>query len=193
MATTNPVRTAFLGALATCAAGCEFLTGEAVREWSEEVAVERRVVTVERRVEFAKNRSLAGDYYADTTRRSTLVIRDGSVALPAWTDVLLPLVLYQDTGTIEWVLVASTTDCQTYRQRGRPKPTYWEFRLRGPTWVEAPLSSTSLERKTNLLYLYDDPLPTRHFTVASKARFQSSARTDERYLSIKPDSSFNCG
>jgi len=169
------------------------LTGEAVREWSEEVAVERRVVTVERRVEFAKNRSLAGDYYADTTRRSTLVIRDGSVALPAWTDVLLPLVLYQDTGTIEWVLVASTTDCQTYRQRGRPKPTYWEFRLRGPTWVEAPLSSTSLERKTNLLYLYDDPLPTRHFTVASKTRFQSSARTDERYLSIKPDSSFNCG
>jgi hypothetical protein len=180
--------------LSLCVAACEFLTGDAVREWSEDVPLDGGdLVTIERRVEFKKSGSLAGDTYSTSVSRSTLSIKDPSATPPTWSDVLLPLVLYRDQSTLEWVLVASTTDCRTYRARGRPRPTYWEFRLRGSTWVETALSASSLERQTNLLYLYDEKLPTRHFTPASKASFQRAARTAHRYLSIQRDNSFNCG
>ena len=179
-------------ALSMCVSACELLTGDAVREWSEEVELDHGdVVIVERRVEFTKSNSISGDTYGTSVRKSTLVVKGEGAALPIWDDVLQPLVLYRDYEALEWVLVASTTNCLTYRRRGRPKPTYWEFRLQGSSWVETALSPGSLERQTNLFFLYDDPVPN-HLTLARKASF-SLARIDETYLSIRPDSTFNCG
>jgi len=186
-------RVLLMVALSASVAACEFLTGDAVREWSEDVELDDGdVVTIERRVEFTKSNSLSGDTYGTSVRKSTLAIKGEDTALPVWNDVLLPLVLYRDQETDEWVLVASTTSCVTYTSRGRPKPTYWEFRLQSSGWVETALSPASLERRTNLLYLYDDPVP-RHLTPAGKASFQSRARTAARYLSIQTDNTFNCG
>jgi hypothetical protein len=168
------------------------LTGDAVRDWSEEVELDDGdVVTIERHVEFAKSNSISGDSYSTSVRKSTLAIKGEGAALPIWDDVLLPLVLYRDHEAREWVLVASTTNCLTYVRRGRPMPTYWEFRLQGSSWVETALSPDSLERQTNLFFLYDDPVP-KHFTLASKASL-SLARIAETYLSIRPDNTFNCG
>jgi hypothetical protein len=98
----------------------------------------------------------------------------------------MPLLLYHDSQTSEWVIVATTTACEVWIARGNPESFYWEFRVRGSGWIEEPmLAETSFGRRTNLLFEYSQPLPSRHFTLASKAQLQSDGRIASMYRVIE--------
>jgi hypothetical protein len=131
-------------------AGCEQFTGHAVRDWSEDVELDDgRTVLIERHVEFDSSNSLAGDAYSSRERQSRIMFRGDLSDLPPWEIPLMPQVLYQDAATSEWVVVATTSNCDTWRARHEPQPKYWEFRLRGSTWVESSVSAGSFGRSIN--------------------------------------------
>jgi hypothetical protein len=170
------------------AMGCEL--GDGTRQWSEDVAIaDGEVVTIDRRVEF----STSGTFDAVSTEvsLSTLTLREPLAMVPQWSVPLLPLVLYRDPQTSELVVVASTTNCDVWRNRGRPNPLYWEFRLRGG-WVETPVSASSFSRAANLLISYEGKLSAAHFTRAAKAHRNSDERIWPGYASIRTDAKSPC-
>jgi hypothetical protein len=159
--------------------------GKVERKWSEEVALDDgKVLTVDRYVKFQETNSMAGDAYGSTEEDATLSFRGELAALPAWRVALQPLVLYRDSSTNEWVIVAASSRCEVWEARGKPARPYWEFRLRDSGWVEVPLSESSLGRKTNLYILYERPLPARQLTVPMKQGLQAQESTGKKYLSI---------
>jgi hypothetical protein len=144
------------------------------RIWSEEVELEDgSIITIDRHVEQLMSDAIGGGAFSATETKSILSFRAELAALPSWDVALMPLLLYRDPATSEWVIVATTTSCEIWNARGSPEARYWEFRLRGSEWVEVPNSESSFERKTNLLFEYTQPLPSEHITLATKARLQS--------------------
>jgi hypothetical protein len=103
----------------------------------------------------------------------------------------MPLLLYRDAQTSEWVIVATTTACEVWRAQGRPEFLYWEFRNRENQWVEVGLSETSFERPTNLLFEYTQPLPSTHITRAAKAQLHSGDQA-QMYRAILRDDHNTC-
>jgi hypothetical protein len=155
---------------AMMASGCD--TG--VRTWSEEVALDDgSVITIDRHVEQLMSSSIGGGAFSGVETKAMLSFRGDLAALPQWDLPLMPLLLYRDTEASEWVLVATSTTCEIWYRRGMPEGHYWEFRQRGTDWVEVPLSETSFERRTNLLFEYTEPLPARYITLAMKAQLHS--------------------
>ena len=153
--------------------GCDLLSGSD-RTWSEEVALDDgSVITIDRHVEQLMSHSLGGGAFSATETASTLTFRGDLAAIPRWDLPLMPLLLYLDPESAEWVIVATTTTCDVWYARGMPEPFYWEFRFRGTEWVEVPLAETSYGRKTNLLFEYTEPLPAKHITLATKTQLQS--------------------
>jgi hypothetical protein len=154
-------------------AGCGLLDS-GNRTWSEEVALDDgSIITIDRHVEQLMSNAIGGGALSVTETKSTLAFRSDLAALPAWDLSLMPLLLYRDPATSEWVIVATTTSCEIWNARGSPEPRYWEFRLRGSEWVEVPISESAFDRKTNLLFEYTQPLPSHHIALATKARLQS--------------------
>ena len=173
---------------------CERLTGRATRDWSESVPLsDGRTITIDRHVEFESSNSLAGDAYSVKEKTSTIAFRDDLVLLSPWTFPLRPLVLYEDHDSSEWVVVATTTNCEVWDVRGRPQPPYWEFRLKGSRWIEVMVSETSLGRRTNLFIGYDPGLPAKHITIALTEADMAHKLVDEIYRSIKADGRSGCG
>jgi hypothetical protein len=159
--------------IAILSAACNLLSS-GDRTWSEEVALDDgSVITIDRHVEQFMSHALGGGAFSATETASTLTFRGDLAAIPRWGLPLMPLLLYRDPESAEWVIVATTTICEVWYARGMPKPHYWEFRLRGTEWVEVPLSETSYGRNTNLLFEYTEPLPAKHITLATKAQLQS--------------------
>lgn len=166
--------------------GCDALrSGD--RTWSEEVALDDgRVITIDRHVEQRMSSAVGGGAFSATETRSILSFREDLAALPPWDVPLMPLLLYRDSETSEWVVVATTTTCEVWHARGSPEAFYWEFRLRGAEWIEADVSEISFERRTNLLFEYSQPLPTRHIELATKAQLQSGNQA-QRFRVIQRD------
>lgn len=160
-------------AIATMGAACDALrSGD--RTWSEDVALDDgSVITIDRHVEQLMSSSIGGSGFSATETTSTLAFRGDLAALPQWDVPLMPLVLYRESESSEWVIVATSTTCEVWYRRGMPEGHYWEFRLRGTEWIEVPLSETSFGRKTNLLFEYTEPLPAKHITLETKAQLQS--------------------
>jgi hypothetical protein len=180
-------------ALLVVAAGCEQLTGHAVRDWSEDVALDDgRTVLIERHVEFDSSNSLAGDAYSSRETKSRITFQGELASLPPWDVPLIPQVLYQDAATSEWVVVATTTNCDTWRARHEPQPMYWEFRLRGSAWVESPVSESSFGRSTNLFTGYEPRLSTSHVTIATTKRYIAHPALYQSLKSIRADGRANC-
>ena len=155
------------------------------RTWSEEVALDDgSVITIDRHVEQQLSNALGGGAFNARETKSTVSFRGELSSLPTWDVPLTPLLLYRDPERSEWVIVATTTTCEIWRARGAPEAFYWEFRLKSTEWVEAELSETSFERRTNLLFEYSRPLPARHITLATKAELHSGHQ-DEMYRVIQ--------
>jgi hypothetical protein len=154
-------------------AACDFLSS-GDRTWSEEVALDDgTVITIDRHVEQRMSSAIGGSAFSATETTSTLAFRGDLAALPQWNVPLMPLLLYRDSESAEWVIVATSTTCEVWYRRGMPEGHYWEFRLRGTEWIEVPLSETSFGRRTNLLFEYAEPLPAKHITLSTKAQLQS--------------------
>lgn len=172
--------------IAMIAAGCDSLrSGD--RTWSEEVALDDgTVITIDRHVEQLMSNALGGGAFSAKEKKSTLSFRGDLAALPTWDVPLMPLLLYRDTETSEWVIVATTTACEVWHERGKPESLYWEFRQRGTEWVEVDVSETSFERRTNLLFEYSQPLTASHITLATKAQLHSGDQA-QMYRVIQRD------
>jgi hypothetical protein len=165
-------------------AGCA--PGTVERKWSEQVELDDgKVINVDREVEFKESNSWAGDAYSSTTLRSSIKFRDDLSTLPEWNSTLMPLVVYQDKNTSEWVVVASSTRSLEWAARGKPVPPYWEYRAKTSGWLEVPLSIGSIGRKTNLYVLYEKPLPAEMLSVAEKMRYHKDSLIAPRYLSVQ--------
>jgi hypothetical protein len=71
--------------------------------------------------------------------------------LPAWEDALIPMVLYFDLSTSEWVLVATTNACEVWSGRNKPRWPYWEYRVVEGRWREEPVAEHSFGLQANLI------------------------------------------
>lgn len=156
-------------------------------EWTEDVDLgDGRTIEIEREVKFKF--SLPGGGGTATQEETYAAIRfKGSLSqLPPWREALVALELYQDTKNREWTVVAATASCEAWERGGKPKPPYWEFRLRDGAWRRVALSTTSIGRKTNLFFEYFD-MTLDHVTIAEKDRIQSDPRIARGYREIWGD------
>jgi hypothetical protein len=105
------------------------------RKWTEDVQLDDgSTVELQRTVKLRVSNSLSGDAYNAEELDATLSFLGALQGLPTWSAPRMPLVLYRDESTKEWVIVATTTSCEVWRQAGKPKPDYWEYRLMGREW-----------------------------------------------------------
>jgi hypothetical protein len=166
--------------------------GTFVRRWSEEVVLsDGSLIVVKRAVEVSESNSFAGDAYNAVEQDATLKFTGELGDLPVWNAALMAQVLYRDEETEEWVIVANSTSCEVYYERGeprflflegRPQTNYFEFRLRKNGWAQVPISRASIGRPTNLLMAYNDIGLTR--MSASKKRRLLAAESAEQYRSV---------
>ena len=183
------VQVTLLIAIALCC-GCD---GVKRRHWSEEVTLDdgHRIV-IERFVKFQTSNALGGGAYGSTDLESTLRFRGELSELPAWDVPLVPLVLFKEHATNEWVVVATTGNCDTWYERGEPVPPYWEYRLRGGTWLLSVLSKDSVGRKSNLFFDYEPSDPRTVVTEKIKHRAIATNEFSPGYLSIRAEEKTNC-
>jgi hypothetical protein len=80
--------------------------------------------------------------------------------------------------------VATTSNCDTWYEKGGPVPPYWEYRLTGAQWRQSKLSEASLGRKSNLFFNYEPKLPARTLTRQIKDKVIKSNAFAVDYLSI---------
>lgn len=141
----GPTRCIPIALVLLVTAACGFL--DESNRWTEDVRPDDgSVITIKRYVRFETSNSWAGDVPAAHDRRATLRFTEALSDLPEWDVPLMPMVLYQDGPTKEWVIVARTNSCERWLARGGPFPPYWEYRLRGDQWRRVPLSDTSKGR-----------------------------------------------
>jgi hypothetical protein len=165
------------------------------RSWSEEVQLsDGRTVEIDRYVKFDSSNSLAGDAFSSTDVVSTLRLKtDKSSSIPTWEVPLVPIVLYFDETTHEWVIVATTGSCETWAQRGSPNPPYWEYRLKNRSWTQVRVSDSSYGRKTNLFFDYEQGVPSQRLTMESKEFILSHNNFGESWRSVVAGFDSNCG
>jgi hypothetical protein len=165
---------------------CGFL--DETNRWTEDVQLDDgSVITIKRYVRFATSNSWAGDVPAAHDRRATLRFTEALSDLPEWDVPLTPMVLYQDSPTKEWVIVARTNSCEVWIARGRPFPPYWEYRLTGGQWRRVPLSETSKGRWANLLIETRLESVPAHVSVDYKKPELTNRSLVERYRRVVPD------
>jgi hypothetical protein len=170
--------------------GC---SGEVERRWSEDVAIEGgKNIVIERYVKFTESASISGSAYSSAMLDSSLSFTGQMADLPAWKITLVPILLYRDSTTHEWVIVATTSNCDTWYQNGGPVPPYWEYRLVGSQWQQSKLSEASIGRKTNLFFDYEPKLPAKKLTPAMKADVVRNNTFEKKYLSIVGDLKRDC-
>jgi hypothetical protein len=166
--------------------GCNFY-GSQERAWTEDVTLKDGTqLVIKRRVEFSDSNSLSQDAYSATETKSTIEFTGEQASLPVWSAPLIPLVLYRDPKTQEWVVVAKTSSCRVWDARGRPKPPYWEYRIVGGKWQEIPLSTESIGRSSNLFYNYHAGLPAKHMTMELKGKDWSDPQIAPIYRKVQP-------
>jgi hypothetical protein len=172
------------------AGGC---SGAVERSWSEDVALDDgRVIVIDRYVKFTQSNAFGGGAYSSTDLESSLSFRDELSSLPAWSVPLVPTVLYQDSSSGEWVIVATTGNCDTWFEGGSPVPPYWEYRLKNGKWSQSRLSTSSIGRSTNLFFDYEPSSPARRISVDIKSHWLSTHDFAKDYLKVGADIKVNC-
>jgi hypothetical protein len=165
------------------------------REWTEDVLLDDgTTIQVERTVRFKETDAPGGGAYNAIEQDATIAFTGELAQLPTWQQPLMAMVLYHDHAADEWVVVARTSSCFLWEDRGKPKPPYFEFRLGKDGWHETPLSPASFGRPTNLLLQYRRPLPAKQITVAERRRIDSDGVAGRAYREIwaEPDQHY-CG
>jgi hypothetical protein len=140
---------ALLGVVSACGS-----SGPEEKVWTEDVQLpDGRVITVARKELTSAHSSWSGDASLLEQLGSTISFTGDLATLPSWQQRLMALVLYQDSATSEWVIVASTLDCDVWERSGKPRPPYWEFRLSDSGWRDVSLSRSSIGLKSNLIFV----------------------------------------
>lgn len=171
-----------------CGAG-----GPIHREWIEDVLLDDgSTIQVKRTVTFNETNSWSGDAYNAVETEAAIAFTGNLADLPPWHAPLMALVLYKDGASNEWVVVATTTSCNTWNRLGEPEPMYWEFRLSELHWREVPLSQTSIARRANLLHRYQSELKKKHITVEDRARLESDPGIGKEFREILAVDKTNC-
>jgi hypothetical protein len=98
----------------------------------------------------------------------------------------------RDLALNEWVIVATTSNCEVWEERGQPEPPYWEYRLRAGKWVQVELSELSKGQETNLFFAYEPALPSKKLTLEAKKQVLLTHDFVKKYLSIVPDLKTRC-
>jgi hypothetical protein len=189
-ASIHQARRIAFAATAIIVIGCS----EKHQDWTEDVLLDDgTIIQVKRSITFEETRSWSGDAYNAVETDAKIVFTDKLSALPTWRVPLMALVLYRDSLTNQWVIVATTTDCDVWRNRRKPMPPYWEFRLYGDGWHEAALSTSSIGRSTNLLFK-NRRLSKEHISVEDRKAMQSSDEIVRMYREIWGDPNlYFCG
>lgn len=184
-------RSVAMGLVLMTVAACGFFAER--RSWTEDVQLDDgSTIVIKRYVKFETSNSWAGDAPGSEDQRATLRFTGALADLPAWDIPLMPMVLYQDVSTKEWVIVARTNNCDVWIARGKPFPPYWEYHLAAGQWRQRPLSDTSKGRPTNLLIDYRRENLPRHISVDyKKASFVDSNFT-EAYRRVVPEVRRHC-
>ncbi len=187
------IRLAFSAVLSATLLSLVGCSSDVVRRWSEDVALDGgKSIVVDRYVKFWESNALGGGAYGSREIKSTLEFRGAMASLPTWNETLIPLLLYSDQATQEWVIVATTSSCEVWQQRGSPAPPYWEFRSKDGKWVSVPLSESSIGRTTNLYFDYLKPLPARHLSVAMKSQIIAQSYFNKKYLRVDGKTKTRC-
>lgn len=155
--------------------------------WTEDVALDAGSIRVRRVVAIQESDSWAGDAYNAVETLSRIEFMDELASLPPWSYALRPVVLYQDATTHEWVIVASTTSCQKWYAAGKPKPPYWEYRLRGRGWSQVPLSAASLGLPANLAQQYREVAAAGHLTPQLRAQLDFDVNRHRPFREVYPE------
>jgi len=165
-------------------AGCNQY-GDKQRAWTEDVILDDgTALVIERSVHFTDHNSLAQDSYGADEKDATLKFTGAQATLPAWSAPLIPMVLYRAAQTNDWVIVATTSSCELWYERGAPIPPYWEFRIVQGKWREIALTPQSIGQKTNLFLSYHPGLPAKHVTMQVKRQYWSDERTARKYQQV---------
>jgi hypothetical protein len=151
------------------------------------------VIVISRKAEYQVSKSWAGDSYGSHELASTLSFSGDLASLPTWNVALVPLLIYRDQATSEWVIVATANSCEAWYDHGSPPNLYWEFRLRSGAWQETPLSPGSFGRTSNLYFSYERPMRWPFVSREMKEEVLATERIDERYKKILENYRSACG
>jgi|GEM_PF-3228792 hypothetical protein len=167
------------------------------RAWTEDALLEDgTTIPLRRSVKLYITNSWGGDAYNAVEQQAKLSFLGPLKNLPTWSAqyipavsgvVGMPLVLYRDQATSEWVIVVTTTSCEVWAAAGKPKPNYWEYRLKEAGWHQVPLSPASIGRATNLFHSYDHELSSSHITVEERRRIENDPLMARKYREIWGD------
>ena len=172
-------------------AACGFLSES--RSWTEDVQLDDgSMIVIKRYVRFETSNSWAGDVPVSSDRRATLRFTGDLSDLPTWDVPLIPMVLYQDASTKEWIIVARSNRCEVWIARGTPFPPYWEYHLTAGQWRQRALSDTSKGRPTNLLIDYLRENLPQHISVEHKKASFVDSNFTEAYRRVVPDIRRHC-
>jgi hypothetical protein len=181
-------RNIFIAAVVVVAALVAYAFWPNTRSWTEDVQLDDgTVIQIERTVTFETSNSWAGDAPVAIDKRVTLRLTGALADLPAWRVRLIPMVLYQDAQTKEWVIVAETNLCDVWYARGQPFPPYWEYRLTRGQWRAQPLSENSKGRAANLLVTYRSPSLPSHVSLEFKKSISARFKSDDPFMRVVPD------
>ncbi|HEV7605968.1 MAG TPA: hypothetical protein VGO61_01420 [Steroidobacteraceae bacterium] len=101
--------------------------------------------------------------------------------------------MHHDAQLGEWTVLATTNNCDTWYEHGKPEPPYWEFRLRNGKWIASQLSEASIGRKTNLFFDYEPSLPAKKIGVDLKTKVLASKDFSKGHLSVVANQKSRCG
>lgn len=163
------------------------------RAWTEDVLLDDgSTIVVRRDVRFEESDAWGSGAYNAVETEASIVFTGALALLPPWSKPLIALLLYRDSDTHEWVVVATTTSCERWNWWGEPRPPYWEYRLEPGGWREVPLSKASIGRSVNLLHRYQSDLGTHHITVADREKRESSPAIDKQFKAIQGTTDIGC-
>jgi len=172
-------------------AGCSISGSD--RRWTEDVQLDDgRMIQVKREVAFVESNAIGGGAYNAVETSSSIEFTGDLSTVRTWRESLMALVLYFDKSTQEWVVVATTTSCEVWSKRNKPRPMYWEFRLRQGGWQETPLSPKSIGLEANLLHRYLSALKVKHISVEERKRLETDALMGSEFRKILPETEINC-
>lgn len=162
--------------------------------WIEDVQIDdSRTVTVERSVKYSIRGEISGTWQIESVVDASLQIQGSDGPLPPWRQALNALVLYWDDSAKQWVIVATTMECDIYFKSKAPKSPYWEFRLSDSEWNQVELSTVSLGRRRNLRLSNYEELAGKRMPAEKQSPIDTTPRWPNRYNSVLSSLTNVCG
>lgn len=127
-----------------------------------------QVIQVRRTLEWVRGNPVGdADIWGVRVTRLTFRLPSGQVI--AWSAVSeKAMILDYDQAAGEFVIVSALTGCSAWWLSGKPKPPYFEYRLRGKRWERVPLTPNLIGRTANLLLQFSHADPPQDTGLEQK-------------------------